>query len=132
MSQPPSQPTGQSTSPPTPAPLAQLRILAGTLMSALLIMAVVLTPVLGLDGYPPVWVPVALGVMALVVHLLVQAVGYRVPAIAPTASPDEAAGTGRAAFQTSMVLRFALSESVAMVALIAAFVVEPRTAMTYV
>jgi membrane protein YdbS with pleckstrin-like domain len=122
----------QPASPPAAAPLAQLRILAGTLISALVVLAVVLTPVLGLDGYPPVWVPVALGVLAVVMHLLVEAVGYRVPAIAPGTAAADAAPTGRAAFQTSMVLRFALCESVALVAVVAAFVVEPRTAMTYI
>lgn len=122
----------QPSSPPPPAPLAQLRVLAGTLIGALVVLAVVMAPVLGLEGYPPVWVPAALGALAVAVHLLVQAVGYRVPAIAPATPESDAAAAGRAAYQTSMVLRFALCESVAMVALVAAFVVEPRTAMTYV
>jgi hypothetical protein len=122
----------QADSPPAPAPLAQLRILAGTLMGALVLLAVVLAPALGLEGYPPVWVPTALGVLAVVVHLLVEAVGYRVPGIAAGTPEADAAATGRTAFQTSMILRFALCESVALVAMVAAFVVEPRTGMTYV
>ncbi|WP_406831461.1 hypothetical protein ABEG17_01365 [Pedococcus sp. KACC 23699] len=122
----------QPDSPSAAAPIGQVRISAGTFMGALLIFAFVLGVVLGFDDYPPVWVPVALGVMAVAVHLLVESVGYRVPAVAPVTTDADAASTGRAAFQTSMMLRFALCESVALVALVAAFAVEPHTAMTYV
>jgi membrane protein YdbS with pleckstrin-like domain len=121
----------QPHSPPATAPIAQVRVLAGTLMAALVVFAVVFGPVLGYGGYPPVWVPVALGVLAVLVHVTVEAAGYRVPAVAPGTPEDDAAVIGRTAFQTSMILRFALCESVAIVALVAAFVVEPHTAMTY-
>ena len=57
--------------------------------------------------------------------------GLRAPALPPGTHGDEAASAGLAAYRSLMVLRFALCEAVAIIALVAAFVVEPQTAKTY-
>lgn len=120
-----------ATTPASPAPLAQLRTLAGALMAGLVMLGVVAFVVLGGQGYPPSWVAWGLGAAALAAHLATEAVGYRVPAVPPGSAPEEAAAAGLAAYRASMMLRFALCEAVAIVALAAAFVIEPRTAQTY-
>ncbi len=122
---------GQNATPATPAPIAQLRTLAMALISAVVMFGLVAFFVLGPDGYPPVWVAAALGAIAVAAHVAVEAVGYRVPALSPGAQGEDAAAAGLAAYRSSMMLRFALCEAVAIIALVAAFVVEPQTAKTY-
>lgn len=122
---------GQNATPATPAPIAQLRILATALISAVVMFGLVAFFVLGADGYPPVWVAAALGALAVGAHVAVEAVGYRVPALARGTDGDEAAAAGLAAYRSSMMVRFALCEAVAIIALAASFVVEPQTAKTY-
>lgn len=122
---------GANATPATPAPIAQLRTLAGALISAVVMFGVVAFFTLGSRGYPPVWVPAGLGALALLVHGAAEAVGYRTPALSPSDEPEAARAAGRAAYQSAMIVRFALCESVALVALVAAFAVEPMTAKTY-
>ncbi|HET6693387.1 MAG TPA: hypothetical protein VFG97_03720 [Pedococcus sp.] len=122
---------GQNATPATPAPIAQLRTLASALISAVVMFGLVAFFVLGADGYPPVWVAAVLGAIAVGAHVAVEAVGYRVPALPPVARGEEAAAAGLAAYRSSMMLRFALCEAVAIIALVASFVVEPQTAKTY-
>ena len=122
---------GQDATPATPAPITQLRTLATALISAVVMFGIVAFFVLGPEGYPPVWVAAALGAIAVAAHVAVEAVGYRAPALPPGTHGDEAASAGLAAYRSLMVLRFALCEAVAIVALVAAFVVEPQTAKTY-
>jgi hypothetical protein len=118
----------------TPAPvmpLKTLHILVGVLAGSLVIFGVVLYSVLPSGDYPPIWVPWALGGLAVASHLLCQSTGFNlkpVPAGTPT---DEAMAMARAAFQASTVLRFMLSESVAIVAVVLSFAVRPATWMTY-
>jgi hypothetical protein len=122
---------GQSATAATPAPIAQLRTLAAALLSGVVMFGLVAWFVLGADRYPPVWVAAALGALAVATHVAVEAVGYRVPALAPGAEGEQAAEAGLAAYRSSMMLRLALCEAVAIVALAASFVVEPQTAKTY-
>jgi membrane protein YdbS with pleckstrin-like domain len=122
---------GQNATPATPAPIAALRTLATALISAVVMFGLVALFVVGPDGYPPVWVAAALGALAVAAHVAVEAVGYRVPAVPPGTQGEEAAAAGLAAYRSSMMLRFALCEAVAIIALAASFVVEPQTAKTY-
>ena len=119
------------TTPASPAPLVQLRTLAAALTSAVVMFGVVAFAVLGSRDYPPVWLAAALGGLALVAHAAAEAFGYRAPALSPQDGPEAARAAGRAAYQASMVLRFALCEAVAIIALVAAFAVSPSTAKTY-
>lgn len=121
-----------TTSQPAAAPLRTTQILVGSVMVALVVITAVMSGVLATDVYPPTWVPWALGVLAVASFLLSNAIGYNVPAIAPGTPPDEAAVAGRLAFQSSLFLRLALSEAVAVIGLVLAFVVQPQTVMTVV
>jgi hypothetical protein len=114
-----------------PAPIMQFRVLAATLMGALVVFLLVLGFALGFDGYPPTWAPWALGALAVAAHLAASTVGYRVPAVAPGTPPEAARSAAIAAYQQSMVLRFAVCEAVAITALVLAFALTPQTAMTY-
>ncbi len=69
--------------------------------------------------------------LAVAAHLVASTVGYRVPAVAAGTPPDVARGAAHAAYQQSMVLRFAVCESGAIIALVLAFALTPQTAMTY-
>jgi F0F1-type ATP synthase membrane subunit c/vacuolar-type H+-ATPase subunit K len=117
---------------PNAVPLQASKITVATVMAGLVVFTLVFSFVLGTDGYPPTWVAWALGALAVVSFLLSNAIGYNVPAIAPGTPPEEAAGTARGSFQTSMFTRLALSEAVAIIAVVLAFVVVPRTVMTVV
>lgn len=121
----------QSPAPTPPAPVAQMRMLVGSLMGGLVLFGVVAFMAVGADGYPPTWAAAGIGALAVAAHLVVEAVGYRVPAIAPDTTGEAAAAAGLAAYRTSLMLRFAVCEAVAIISLAATFVLEPQTAMTY-
>ena len=113
-------------------PIKSLRILVGTLASSLVIFGIVLYNTHKNGDYPPVWVAWALGGLAVASHLLSRRVGFNLKPVPAGTAPDEAMALALVAFQTSTVLRFALSEAVALVALVLSFVVLPATWMTYV
>lgn len=111
---------------PSGVPFAlSTRLLSGSLMSAPLIMGMALFYVLPTDETPPVWVFLALVVAGVAIHVFLEAFGYRVQALDPSMSDDDAAAAGRVRWQSSMILRFALSEFVALASIVAAFVIEP-------
>lgn len=102
--------------------LASLRILALAFMWSLVMLAIACYFVFSIDPItaPPLpWLAVVVG-LAIAVHLLVSTVGYRVFDAAASTDPQAAATAFRAAF----FLRVALSESVAILALALAFIVE--------
>lgn len=121
----------QHATPTPPAPLAQMRILVGAVLGGLVMFGVVALLAVGADGYPPTWAAAGLGALAVVAHLTVEAVGYRVPAVAAGTPPEDAAAAGLAAYRSTLVLRLALCEAVAIISLVGTFVLEPQTAMTY-
>ena len=121
-----------STPLPAAAPFASsTRILAGALMGALVMIGVALGAVVPLDA--PVS-PVVLGAQVaagVVVHLLLEAIGYRTAPLS-TALPDEqAAAQARTRWQTLMVMRFAIAESIAIASIAATFVLTDAGFVTY-
>lgn len=116
----------------TPPPLQALRTTVGAVMGGLVVLTLVVGSVLGFGGYPPVWVPWALGALAVLAHVACTTVGYRTTPVRPGTAASEAARTGRSAFQQSTFVRMALCEAVGIVAVAAAFVVDSRTGMTVV
>jgi hypothetical protein len=112
-------------------PIMSLRIIIGVVASGLVIFGVVLYYTLPNGDYPPLWVPWALGGLAVTSHLLSQRVGFKLKPVPPGTPPDEAMAMARVAFQASTVLRFALSEAVAIIAIVLSFVVKPASWMTY-
>lgn len=106
------------------------RIQSGAFMGALVVIGVVMSFVLGTDGTPPLWVPLAQLVAGIAVHFLVEAVGYRPEPLDPAMSDQEATSAGRIRWTSSMTLRMALIEAIAIVSLVGAFVLD-RGIWTY-
>lgn len=125
------------------SPLRRFRILAAALMGALVVIGGALSFTVGnhqtdRNGNPVhthapgVWmyaVIVALGVVAAV---LVQTFGYRIPALQPNLESSQARATALRVYQQSMFLRFALSESVAIVTIALLFAGGSNTILPYV
>ncbi len=63
-------------------------------------------------------------VVAAVLHLLVETIGYRTPALAPDATSDARLRAAQGGWQTVSILRLALTESLALLGLAAAFVIS--------
>jgi hypothetical protein len=116
---------------PVAAPIKILRMLIGFLAASLVMFGVVLYFVILNGDYPPIWVPWALGGLAVASHLLSQTIGFNLRPVPAGTLPTEAMSAARAAFQASTVLRFALSESVAIIAMVLSFAVHPASWMTY-
>lgn len=114
--------------------VSRLRILAGALMGAVVLLGVGLGVALagtGATDAPPGWALVALLAAGVVMHVVVTAAGYRAPALDPEL-PEAAAGADSVqAFQSSMILRLALGESVALAAAALAFVVDAGGLVVY-
>lgn len=112
------------------------RMLAGSLMSALFVIALALYFVFsGMEdpwATPPLFIPVAQVAAGIAVHFFLETIGYRTAALDPSLSEEDAASSGRKAWQSTMVLRFALSEFVAIASLAAAFVVSDGGYLTYI
>ena len=106
----------------------QYSVLAGTLMAALVIIPVALWFVFsGTDDALAVPSPLLLAaplVAGVVLHLLIEAVGYRTAAITPGTPDEEARRTALMHFVSALVRRFALSEAIALISIALAFVVE--------
>ena len=111
-----------------------LRTLSWTLISGPVLFAVVVYFLVGMDDggmdNPPSWVFIAQIALAIVLYFAVEAVGYQTDAAKP-GDPDEVGNASFIAFQTTMVLRFALCESLTIVSIALAFVVTPTTFLTY-
>jgi hypothetical protein len=121
-----------STNSPAQAPMTQLRVLAATLGGALVVIGVALYFAAGnVDEYPPTWVPATLGVLAVLSFVVSELLGYRANPIAPGTDPETAKRSSVQAFQSGLIMRFAVSEAVAIVAVALTFVVEPVTVQTY-
>ncbi len=121
-----------STPAPAGAPFAlSTRMLAGSLMGALVFIAIALSFVLPTDETPPVWVPFAQLVAGVGIHAVLEAIGYRAQPLAAGLSQDDATAAGQARWQSGMILRFALSESVAIASIAAAFVLPQGGFMIY-
>ena len=116
---------------PVAPPIKSTRILVSVLASALVVFGVVLYSGLPNGNYPPIWVPWALGGLAVISHLLSRTLGFNLKPVPAGTLPTEAMAMAGAAFQASTILRFALSESVAIIAIVLSFAVPPASWMTY-
>jgi hypothetical protein len=114
----------------------QTRVLAGALMGALVVIAVVMYVVLGATedvlAPPPLWLVAAQVVAGLAAHGFCEALGYRTRPLDPSLDADEARTVARARFQAGMILRFAVCEAIAIVSLAMAFVVGEGGWLGYV
>ncbi|RYB91295.1 hypothetical protein EUA06_08160 [Nocardioides glacieisoli] len=117
---------------PTGAPFAlSNRILAASLMSALVVIGVAISVVLPPEGSVSFVVLLAQVVAGLAAHGLLEAVGYRTPPLATDLSDDDATAQARIRWQSGMILRFAVSEFIAIASLAAAFVLPDGDLLVY-
>lgn len=105
------------------------RTLAGTLMGSLVILGFALYFVLagtgeGLALPEPVWLPAAQLALAAVLHGTITAVGYQVQPLRPGLSAEAAFAQARQRYQATMMVRFALGESLALASIAGAFVIS--------
>ncbi|MBF4160174.1 hypothetical protein [Nocardioides acrostichi] len=108
--------------------LQTLRMLSMTMMSSLVVIGVamffVLAPADGESTIAPTAWLLGIVVLGVAVAALVGALGYRLPPIAPGTDPTRAGRESGQRFQAAMMLRIALCDAVAIVALALAFVVS--------
>jgi hypothetical protein len=104
-------------------------VLAGALMFALVVIPVAIYFVVSTDEQalrmPSLLLLVALPVAGVLVHVAVEAVGYRTQPIAPGTPEEEARSQSVARWQAQMVQRSAFCEVVAIVSVALTFVVSP-------
>ena len=112
-------------------PIKSTRFLVATLAGGLVIFGIALYFELPSGDYPPVWVPWTLGGLAAISHLLIRTVGFNLRPVPAGTLPAEAMKIALSTFQASTILRFALGEVVAIVAIILSFAISPQTWMTY-
>ncbi len=124
------------------SPIRTFRVLAAALMGALVIIAIALSFVVGnhrsdRNGNPVpthapgAWMYVVIVALGLVAATLAQVFGYRIPALDPGLQPGEARSTALRVYQQSMILRFAMCESVAIVAIALLFAGNSNTVLPY-
>lgn len=107
--------------------LRQIQTLVGTMMWSLVLLAVVLVIALPAEdrfAAPPLWLLAAQFAAGGAIFVLVESVGYRTAAVDPEADQQSAMVQAFAAFQSGTILRFSLSELVALASLAAAFVID--------
>lgn len=111
--------------------IQSLRILALTLMGALVFIGIALYFVLGTQenafALPATWALVAVVVIGAGSNVMIPLVGYQAPAIDATAPRQRYTG----AFQSGMILRFAFAESTAIISIALAFVVVDGGMLLY-
>lgn len=107
--------------------LRQVQTVAGAVMGSLVMIAIALGiafPEGERFDAPPLWLVAAQVLAAIVVHLAVEAIGYRAPAIHPETGEAEARTISARAFTSGTVLRVGLCESIALASVAAAFLVD--------
>ena len=121
-----------STPGPGPAPFAlSTRILAGSLMGALVVIGVALSVVLPAPESFPLGALAVQVIAGVAAHLLLEAVGYRTPALSTALTDDDAAAQARTRWQSLMIMRFAIAEFIAIASVAAAFVLPDGGILTY-
>ena len=100
-----------------------LRFLVGAVIGALFLMAVALMFVLGL-GAPPLASVVLLLMLGAGAYFVIETVGYRVKAVDPNLTEAAAREEGMKQFQSSLMRRLALAESIAIIGILLAFIAK--------
>lgn len=101
--------------------LFAMRVLALAMMGALPTIGVTLLFVIGNPLPVPGLIAGALVAGGVVVHLLCELALYRLPSIDPGTPPEEAAPLAAERFRVAMITRFAVCESIALVAVTFSF-----------
>ncbi len=107
--------------------LRQIQLLTVAMMSSLVVLAVVVAVALPDDdrfAAPPLWLLAAQFGTGAALFALIETIGYRTVAVDPETDQQSAMTQAFAAFQSGTIVRFALSEVVAVGSLAAAFVID--------
>jgi len=107
--------------------LRQVQILAGSVMGSVVIAAIVLGvafPSGERFDAPPLWLVGAQVAAAVVVHLVVEAIGYRTTPLHVESTEAEARVQAMQAFNSGTVVRLGLCESIALGSVVAAFLID--------
>lgn len=114
--------------------MQQHRTVVGAVMGSLVVIGltlwVALPPDEALSAPDPIAVA-GLVVAGLALHLVIEAAGYRAPALPPGQDPAATSKQAGERLMSGTVLRLALSETIAFVALALTFVLTPSTILTY-
>jgi hypothetical protein len=116
---------------PVALQLKTVRIFLSAAAGGLVMFGVVVQTQLPNSDYPPIGVAWALGGLAVISHLLSRTLGFRLRPVPAGTLPAEAMEMAKTAFHASTILRLALSEAVAIIALILTYIVLPASWMTY-
>jgi hypothetical protein len=111
---------------PKPAAAASLTMVVGAMMAAIPSITVVLWFVLGADGlgdFPGGWAPIVVLAVAGGAYAFCEVVGFRTPALPPGGQPADLEQQSWQRFTSSTFVRFAICESVFLLAVALAFVV---------
>lgn len=112
---PPASPSGQFA--------RQTRMLSLILVSALVMIGIALSFILTPIGeLPPWWVPLAQVVAGVALHAVIGAIGYQAAPLDRGLSDSQARATAQRIFTTGQTMRFAFSESIAIISIALAFV----------
>jgi hypothetical protein len=111
---------------PRVAPIGVIRTLAvSVLVTPLLFGAVVLFVVPG-GGYPPPFLPIVLGAVAVGGVLLAETVGYAAPPIPLGTAPDAAASIALQQYRSRWLVRSASTQVVLLAGLLLSFMLADR------
>lgn len=106
---------------PLVAPIRVIRTLSISILIVPLMLGVVVLVAVPGGGYPPPFLPLVLGAVAVGGVLLAETVGYAAPPIDPTTSPDLAARTALQHYRSRWLVRSVCTELVVLVGLLLAF-----------
>jgi hypothetical protein len=106
--------------------LRQIQLLVGSMMIALVLLAVVLVLALPDDelAAAPLWLLAAQFAAGAVIHVVIESIGYRTPAIHVETDEATAADEAYNAFQSRTILRSSLAELVALGSVPFAFILD--------
>jgi hypothetical protein len=116
---------GPSGSSPSGQFARQTRMLSSILVSALVMIGIALSFVLAPVGeLPPWWVPLAQVVAGVAMHAVISTIGYQAAPLDRSLSDSQARATAQRIFTTGLTMRFAFSESIAIISIALAFVLQ--------
>ncbi len=96
--------------------LRSLKVLTGGITGGIVLMGVALAFLLDFTA-PALWAVLVLLIVGIGAHTVIRAVGYRAKPIPPQTPTGEAGALSIRAFRSLMMLRMALAESVAIIAI---------------
>jgi len=111
---------------PLVAPIRVIRTMSVSMLVTPIVLGVVVFVAVPAGGYPPPFLPLLLGAVAVGGVLLAETVGYAAPPIDPHLPPDLAARAALAQYRTRWLIRSVCTEIVVLVGLLLSFMLATR------